>query len=162
MRIAAINAEGLPYQLVVQYRSPSALAPLGVQPSRDRGLSIDVDYDRSELVVGETVTVSTEIRNSGAAPAELPLADVGIPPGFSVRRDGLERLQDQGLIDRYTITPRSVILYLPTMQPGKRVKLSWQMAPRMPLRGVAKPSTVQPYYQPELLVAQAGKRFDVQ
>jgi A-macroglobulin complement component/alpha-2-macroglobulin family protein/MG2 domain-containing protein/A-macroglobulin receptor len=162
LRIAAINAEGLPYQLVVRYRSPSALAPLAVQPSRDRGLSIDVDYDRSGLVVGETVTVSTEIRNSGAAPAELPLADVGIPPGFSVSRDGLERLQDQGLIDRYTITPRSVILYLPTMQPGKRVKLSWQMAPRMPLRAVAKPSTVQPYYQPELIVAQAGKRFDVQ
>ena len=97
--------------------------------------------------------------NFGAA--KVLLADVGTPPGFAVDPAGLDDLRSRGLIDRYTVAARGVILYIPEVKASDRLVLSYKLVARMPLRAVAPPTRVYPYYDPDRLASAAPKRFTV-
>jgi len=154
--VDARGAAGLPYQVVIHYYThaptPKAQAPVQIQ----------VDYDRSRLQVGQSVTVKASITNTSAATANMLLADVGTPPGFSVDKTGLEKLRAAGKIERYTVTGSGVIFYISKLNGRASLTLEYRMTAKIPLKAQAAPTTVYPYYEPQQLSAAAATTFTVQ
>ena len=151
----AKGSEGLPYQVVIHYYTqepaPRAQAPVQIR----------VDYDRSKLQVGQTVTVRAMIANTGPTTANMLLADVGTPPGFAVNTTTLEKLKASGKIDRYTVTARGVIFYINKLDAGSSMTLEYKMTAKIPLKAQAASTTVYPYYEPHQLSAATATTFIV-
>jgi hypothetical protein len=151
------SGEGMGWQLVTRYRSRRAMQ----RPAAPAPVSVDVEYDRTDLAVGQTVTVTATVRNDSPTDADMPLIDVGTPPGFRVRTEGLEKLVQDGAISRYTITARGVIVYMDKLPARSKVTLTWKMVPTMPIRALSRPSSAQPYYKPESASHCAPVKFTV-
>jgi len=154
--VDAKGADGLPYQVVIHYytQAPTPAAQAPVQ--------IKVDYDRSRLEVGQSVTVKATITNTSDATANMLLADVGTPPGFSVDTTGLEKLRAAARIERYTVTSHGVIFYISKLNARTSITLEYRMTAKIPLKAQAAPTTVYPYYEPQQLSAAAATTFTVQ
>ena len=75
--------------------------------------------------------------NNTAGPARMLLVDIGTPPGFAVRPDGLEKLKAAGEIDRYTLTARGVIVYVGLVPASGRLEITYDMMALMPLKAAA-------------------------
>ena len=133
------------YQFVVRYHSLQAAAA-----TRPAGpLAVRVEYDRTTLATNETVGVRAVVTNNTARAARMLLVDIGTPPGFVVRPDGLEKLKAAGKIDRYTLTARGVIVYVGLVPAGGKLEIGYDMVALMPLKAVAAPTTVYAYYDPQ-------------
>jgi alpha-2-macroglobulin-like protein len=154
--VDAQGAEGLPYQLVVHYYTQRPVR------SNEAPVQISVNYDRSNLQVGQSVTVRASITNTASKEANMLLADVGTPPGFSVDTASLEKLRAAGVIDRYTVTSHGVIFYITKLRARGMMTLEYKMTARLPLKAQAAPTTVYPYYEPHQISAAAPTTFIVQ
>ncbi|TLN00336.1 hypothetical protein FDZ74_16735, partial [bacterium] len=85
----AIDMQGegnLMYQVISSYYLPwQALAQYPELAPQGELVSIDVAYDRTELAVNDTVTVSVTVSlDQPGGRAESALVDLGLPPGFTV------------------------------------------------------------------------------
>ena len=156
LNVNARGADSLPYQVVIHYytQTPTTKAKAPVQ--------IKVNYDRSELQVGQRVTVKAIITNTSNASANMLLADVGTPPGFAVDTLTLEKLRTAGKIERYTVTSRGVIFYITKLRGGSNLTLEYRMTAKLPLKAQTAPTIVYPYYAPEQLSAAPATTFIVQ
>jgi len=157
LRVAHRDAAGMAYQFVVHYHSTAAVER---SAARDP-LEVTVRYDRAELETGGTVAVRATVSNHTDAEARMLLVDIGIPPGFSVRPAGLDKLVEARAIDRYTLTARGVIVYLAALPPRRSVSVDFEMVARLPLRAVAPPTRAYEYYRPERIAAAAPGRIVV-
>lgn len=157
----ARNAAGMGYQLTVHYYTqsvePTTTDPAGRPLPPDSRLagpvSIDVQYDRTELAVNQKAAVRARLVNRAARTVNMVMADIGVPPGFSVDAGGLDRLVSARKIERYTLTARGVTVYLARLEGGASLDVAFDMTARMPLRAQAAPSTAWPYYEPEQMAA---------
>jgi hypothetical protein len=156
LSLDAQHAEGMGYQVVVHYRTR--------QPRLDAAppITVDVSYDRTQLTVGGTVRARATVTNRTGEVAMLPLVDLGIPPGFTARREGLDRLVQARTIDRYTLTSRGIIVYLPSMGPRRTVTIDYQLVARLPLRARSAPTKAHPYYEPEQVATGPTTLFVVE
>ncbi len=144
VRLQAVAAAGMAYQLVVSYHS------LRENPDARPGLAVSVKYDRTQLETGDSVKVHAVVTNNASTPARMLMVDVGTPPGFAVQAEDLDRLKSRGAIERYTLTGRGVIIYLSNLQAGQGLSLDYHIVARMPLRAVTAPTTVWAYYDPQV------------
>ena len=51
---------------------------------------------------------------------KMALIDLGVPPGFTVLAEDLSRLVEKGVIARYELTGRQIIIYLEDLTPKRR------------------------------------------
>jgi hypothetical protein len=155
IRLRSAGAKGMSVQLAAQYHSPA-------RPKADSaGVSVSVDYDRTELRRGQSVTVEAIVRNTTAKTAEMLIVDVGVPPGFSIDTGMLDGLVG-GDISRYAVTARGVIVYVRKLEAGASLPITFQIRARMALRAAARASEVYSYYSPENRAAATGARFIVE
>ncbi len=141
------------YQVVGRYYTPweRVEAPRPeFQP-----LELKVNYDKTNLTQDETVTVNVTIKNRTDKIAEMPLIDLGVPPGFTVIPDKLQGAVENKTISKFTVAARQVILYLTELQPGQEVQLSYQVKAKYPLRAQTPLSKAYPYYNPEKVATVA-------
>lgn len=117
------------------------------------GLKFTVTYDRTEAKVGDTVTCTVTV----AADAFAMMAEVAIPPGFTVDASGLEDLVRRRVIDKYTQTGRTMIFYLP----GKGATFSYGLKPRYPVKIAVPRSVAYEYYTPDRRVIVPPQEFEV-
>jgi len=145
-------AEGVSvaYQVVGRWNTTAPPGPA------DGGLGIDVRYDRQELSVRDLLGVDVHLRNRGAE-APMLLADVGVPPGFTVLTGDLDALVAAGRIARYEVAGRQVLLYLRGVRGGDAVDLRFRVKARFPLRARAGGSAVYEYYNPSRRAEQGGR-----
>lgn len=135
------------YQVASRYYLPwRMVAP---QPPKFEPLSLQVDYDKTTLAKDDTAAVTVRIRNTTDRIAEMPLIDLGVPPGFTVVEDALERAVSNRTIAKYTVAARQVIVYLSKLDPGQEVVLTYQVRARFPIRARIPASRAYPYYNPE-------------
>ncbi|MCX6380157.1 MAG: type II secretion system protein GspG [Armatimonadetes bacterium] len=118
-------------------------------------LELKVNYDKTTLAQDETVTVNVTIKNRTDKIAEMPLVDVGVPPGFTVIPDKLQGAVENKVISKFTVAARQVILYLMELQPGQEVQVSYQVKAKYPLRAQTPLSKAYPYYNPEKVATVA-------
>lgn len=149
----ALDGTGtLCYQVVARYYMPwEQVRP----PEPDVPLTIDVQYDRTELRTNDTVTCKVNIANRSRAIANMVMVDIGTPPGFDADRDDLEALRKKETIAKFAVTGRQVSLYLDKLDAGQQLSLSFRMKARFPLVAKTPQSKVYQYYNPEIMALAA-------
>jgi uncharacterized protein YfaS (alpha-2-macroglobulin family) len=105
------------------------------------GLNLQVSYDRPSAKVGEVVTCTVKVE----ADAFMVMAEVAIPPGFTVDGGALEELVRKRVVDKYAQTGRTLVFYLP----GKSATFSYPLRPRYPVKVSVPRSVAYEYYTPD-------------
>ncbi|MCD6352118.1 MAG: type II secretion system protein GspG [Armatimonadetes bacterium] len=142
----ALDGEGsMLYQVVAKYWLPWKAV---VEPPREL-LKLGVRYDRTKLEVNDTVTATATIENKAPGRTSMIVVDLGIPPGFSVETGDLAELVDQGVIDKYNLTGRQIIVYLEELGPGAKVTFEYRLRAKYPLRAKAPACEAYEYYNPD-------------
>lgn len=113
-------------------------------------LSIDVAYDTRSLRRDDRLTLSVTVTCRRPGSAAMTIVDLGIPPGFALIPETLELLKKNGLVENYSSTPRQVILYCREIENGKPITFDLGLRALFPVRVKTPPSSVYPYYEPEL------------
>jgi hypothetical protein len=117
------------------------------------GLKFQVSYDRSEVKVGDTLTCSVTVE----ADAFAMMAEVAIPPGFTVDSSGFDDLIKRKVIDRVGQNGRTLVFYLP----GKGATFSYALKPRYPMKVVVPRSVAYEYYTPDRRVVVPPRDLEV-
>lgn len=135
----------LMYQVATRFYLPWDLVPRteGVEP-----ITIDLAYDRTALEVNDTASVDVTVRLNRPGVVRMALVDLGLPPGFSVLTEDLDRLVEKGLIARYEVTGRQIIFYVEDLAEGMPLRFSYRLRARFPLRAQTPPSAAYDYYNP--------------
>jgi len=151
-----IEVEGggnLMYQVATRFYLPWDQVPM-VEMMGDL-ITIDVDYDRTRLAVNDEVTVDVGVRLNKEGVVKMALIDLGVPPGFTVLTEDLSRLVEQGVIARYELTGRQIIIYLEDFSSEAPLAFSYRLRARFPMRAQTPPSSAYDYYNPGDLTVQA-------
>ncbi len=150
-----VQGEGdLMYQVTAEYYLPWKY----VAEEPGEAVTIDVAYDRTELAMNDEVNVSVKVAlNEPGLMANMMLVDLGIPPGFEVLAEDLNRLVEQGLskqgvrLSRFDLTGRQIILYVEDLAYGEPFAFSFRMRAKYPVVAQAPASQAYDYYNPDLL-----------
>jgi uncharacterized protein YfaS (alpha-2-macroglobulin family) len=106
--------------------------------------------------------VTVTIHNNTPQTAEMPLIDLGIPPGFTVVPDALEAAVAAKTISKYTLAARQIILYMEKLDGNQTVTLTYQVKARFPIKARTPLSRVYPYYNPERVALSTPQEITVQ
>ena len=145
----ALEFEGrgnLGYQVVSTHFVPWA----GSVEKPEEPLSIDVSYDRTKLMVNETVKVTATFTKNDSEASGMILATLGIPPGFDVMTKDLEGHKAEKTIRTYELTGRQLILYLDDIAVGKSSSIDYRLMARYPVKAQTGESEVRMYYQGDI------------
>lgn len=112
-------------------------------------LSIDIQYNRTELATGEEVTATATVVNRSPSTAPMVIVDLPIPAGFAVETDDLDAMVASGEIAKYQLTPRSAILYLRGLRPSQSLELRYRLRATMPVKVRTPPGVTYLYYDPD-------------
>lgn len=138
----SVTGEGsLLYELTRSYYIPWKDLPRPTQPP----FIIDVRYDRTELTVNDLVDVDVSVKLTRPGTAQMVMIDLGIPPGFEVQTPTLDELVGKK-IQKYTVTPRQLIIYLDEVSSKAPVELSYSLKAKYPIRAQVRSSRVYEYY----------------
>jgi len=142
-----IEGEGsLLYQVVGRYYLP--------YPQRDveqveEPLLIDLKYDRTNLAEEDILQVTATAEYNRPGRAKMVIVDLGLPPGFTLIPDRLNKLVESGAIQKYSVTGRQIIVYMDELVSGKPIEISYQLLAKYPLKVKTAKSTVYEYYDPD-------------
>ncbi len=138
------------YQVTFVYHLPEWQAE-----QEDEPLSIDLTYDKAELAVDDTVAATATIVNNMSQPAPMVILDLPIPAGFALVADDLAASVASGRIAKYQLTPRSAVVYLRQLEPGKPLTLRYRLRATMPVKVTVQPMRAYEYYNPDTQVTSA-------
>jgi hypothetical protein len=143
VEIAAGTESGIQFEVIAVHHLP--WSAVGAPASH---LELDVDYDRTFLRVGETVSVRALI--SATQSDNMPLAEIGLPPGFAVQLDLLDAAKEDGVITRYEIKNGKLALYFDAVLVDRPVTVQFELKAGLAVEGLVPASAVYPYYNPSL------------
>ncbi|HNT75649.1 MAG TPA: alpha-2-macroglobulin family protein [Anaerolineae bacterium] len=168
-----LNGKGnLMYQVAGSYYLPWDKLPMYPELLGEGGdlVSIGVTYDRTELAVNDTVGVNVVVTLAEGA-ADSAIVDLGLPPGFTVETEDLERLvarfQDTpedyafAKIERYELTGRQIILYVSDLTAGQPLEFSYRLRAKFPLKAQTPASAAYDYYNPAVVGEQTPTTLTV-
>jgi hypothetical protein len=147
VKIEVEGAGNLMYQVATRFYLPWDQVPM-VEMDGEL-MIIEVNYDRTKLAVNDEVRVDVGVKLNKPGVVKMALIDLGIPPGFSVLTEDLSRLVEQGIIARYELTGRQIIIYLEDFSSEIALAFSYRMRARFPMRAQTPPSSAYDYYNPE-------------
>jgi uncharacterized protein YfaS (alpha-2-macroglobulin family) len=159
IEIKVMGEGNLMYQIAGSYYLPWDVLPMYPELVETYDLvTIEVDYDRTELAVDDTVTVNVKVGlNDGSA--ESAIIDLGLPPGFVVETGDLAALvayyndvpdsYEFPKIERFELTGRQIIIYLTNLRSDHNLDFSYRLRAKFPLRAQAPASNVYDYYNPD-------------
>jgi uncharacterized protein YfaS (alpha-2-macroglobulin family) len=135
------------YQVVGRYYIPYARK---VTPVEKEPMTIKVEYDRTQLAAEDIINVKATVTNNRRGKAKMIIVDLGLPPGFTLMPDNLNRLVENQVIEKYSTTGRQIIVYLREVAGGKPVEIKYQLLAKYPLKAKTPKSTVYEYYNPDV------------
>lgn len=155
----AMQGEGnLMYQISGSYYLPWSEVPLIEGEVLPEMITIDLAYDRTELVVNDLVQVDVVVTLNQAGVAEWTLIDLGIPPGFSIVTENLNALvarfedvpedYEFPTIERYELTGRQILIYIGNLSHEHKLSFSYQLQAKFPITAQAPASNAYDYYNP--------------
>jgi uncharacterized protein YfaS (alpha-2-macroglobulin family) len=146
IQLEVADGSNLMYQVTTSYYLPW----VDESPTPQTGalIDIDLDYDRTRLAVNDSVTVEVGVRLNRPGVVKMALIDLGLPPGFNVMTEDLSRLVELGVIARYELTGRQIIIYLEDFSSEQPLNFSYRLRARFPMRAQTPPSSAYDYYNP--------------
>ena len=134
------------YQISSKYYVSWEARPAGLKKIMD----ISVAYDRTSLEKDEILTASVKVAFNGKGSANMVMVDLGVPPGFDVLTEDLQKLVESKLIQKFSLTGRQIIIYLDKVEADKPVAFNYRLKAKYPLRAKTPRSVVYQYYNPEI------------
>ena len=153
VQIELAGGGNLMYQVTTRYYLPWDQVP--PSPPEEELLTIDLGYSRTTLAINDELTVNVGIKLNREGVVKLALIDLGVPPGFTVLSEDLSRLVEMGLIARYELTGRQIIIYLEEFSSAEPLQFSYRLRARFPMRAQTPPSVAYDYYNPGSLAMRA-------
>lgn len=143
------------YQVVFRYHVPEQ------KVEKQEPLTIAIDYDRDDLLVGESMRATATVTNRMQTTAPMVMLDLPVPPGFAPDTGAFAAMVKDGTIARYQVRPRQVIVYLRALSPDRPLKLSYSLTATMPVKALAPAARVYEYYDPQKEGSSPARRFVV-
>jgi hypothetical protein len=131
------------YQIVSRYYRPWE----SIKDSSP-SVNLQVSYDKTLVEVDDTITAKADFTYSGKSPTYMVILDLGIPAGFKIHENDFEKLVDDKVIERYSISSNQVTLYLGNVTPGSKVSFDYRLTALNPLKIKTPKSTAYEYYSP--------------
>jgi hypothetical protein len=124
-------------------------------------LKLSVTCDHLRLEVGGKVTCNILAERIGSAGHGMMIAEIGVPPGVDIDREGLQRqISESGWdLSAFDVLPDRVIAYVWPRAGGTWFSVSF--TPRMAIDAVSAPRTLFDYYNPDATVTARPDRFVV-
>ncbi|MFO0843938.1 MAG: alpha-2-macroglobulin family protein [Gemmataceae bacterium] len=144
------------YQVVFRYHVPGSKTEAKPGP-----LAITIDYDRTLLSVGGAVKAKATVENKQGTAAPMVMLDLPVPPGFAADSAEWQALVADGTIARFQVLPRSVLVYLRGLEPGRKLELAYTLRATMPVSVAAPGGRVYEYYDPQRQGSSPPARFVV-
>ena len=145
VRLAFAGTGSSLYQIVGRYYLPWD----DVEPPVEELIGIDVQYDRTELAVNDTVGCRVRIENHRPGKAKMVVIDVGVPPGFDVVTEDLDKLVG-ARFQKYQVAGRQIIFYLEELAHDVPIEFTYRLVAKYPIRAKTPESVVYEYYTPEV------------
>jgi hypothetical protein len=133
----------LMYQVVWSHFEPGS----AVNPE-DGPLQISVSYDKTTMAVNDIVNVTATVTNVSTVVAPMVLVDLGLPPGFDLQAELLEKAVADRLISKFETTDRQIMVYVDAIQPGETLTLNYALVAAHPLKVKCPDSKASLYYDP--------------
>src|SRR5262249_54162833 len=111
-------------------------------------LDIKVAYDRTKLATSDLLRAKATLRYDGPLPTYMVMIDLGIAPGFVVDPGDFAELVGKKQIQRFSVTSRTVTLYLGDVRPGDVRTFAYTLRPKCPVRAAAAAAVAYEYYTP--------------
>ena len=135
---------GAGYQVTFSYHVPSAAPTVSDGP-----LAIDIEYNRTELTVGDSVTARATVTNNAASVAPMVILDLPIPAGFRIDPATLDQMTTRDAIAKYQVNARSAVVYLRKLEPQVSLVLEYKLQATTPVNITVPPGRVYEYYDPD-------------
>jgi uncharacterized protein YfaS (alpha-2-macroglobulin family) len=143
LKIEDRSATDSGYQVVFRYYEPDKVDAPDAGP-----LTIHLEYDRTAIVVDETVTAVASVVNHRPEPAPMVILDLPIPAGFAIEADDLPALVKAGSIAKFQLSARSAIVYLRDLKPDARLSLRYRLKATMSVKLTVPSARAYEYYDP--------------
>ena len=127
-------------------------------------LTVNVNYDTTEVEVDDLVNVSAEVAFNPPEPMEggMVVVDVSVPTGFAPVTETITQAKEKETkIKRYEIAGRKVIFYIENMLPGEKISFTFQVKALYPVKAKGVTSDAYSYYKPEIRGETLGEDMTV-
>ncbi len=135
----------LMYQIVGRYYEPWKK---DVVAQKKPVLDIKVEYDRTKLATSDMLKAKATLRYDGELPTYMVMIDLGIAPGFVVDAGDFAEMVGKKQIQKFSVTSRTVTLYLGDIRPGDVRTFEYTLRPKYPIRAQAPAAVAYEYYTP--------------
>jgi hypothetical protein len=138
----------------VPWTSPLATSAAGP-------LKLKVTCDRTQLAIGEKASCEAVAERVGSPGEGMMIAEIGLPPGVEVDRDGLQKQLSKGgwELSSFEVLPDRVVAYVWPRAGGTRFAVSFTA--RMAIDALTAPHVLYDYYNSDASVTSAPERFVV-
>lgn len=143
VKIEGTNNLSLPYQVVTSYYLPWQ------KEKEKKALDFQIQYSKKELEVDELINLKVSLQYNRPQPTYMVVLKVGIPAGFEVLTENLEKLVGSK-IERFEASGGLLTLYLGRVAQGESLALSLPVRASGPLKVKTPPSVAYEYYSPEV------------
>jgi CD109 antigen len=145
-------------QVVRRYNIPAVTEV--IKPA----LSINVQYDSSEVAVNDEVKVSVDLTFNPADSIEagMTVVDIAVPTGFAAVKESIEQMiAGQPGIKRFDISARKVIFYIENLLPGDNLTFGFKVKALYPVKAKGVTSQAYSYYKPEISAQSLSKEITI-
>jgi alpha-2-macroglobulin-like protein len=131
-------------------------------------LSIDVAYDRTDFAQDDIPTPPASVRDNLERTANMVMVDLGIPPGFELLSEDLQRFQEKTAgqkdrkLEKFSLTSTQAILYFDSIAPVGVIRLNFRLRAKYPIRARTFQSRVSECYDPEVSSVAAPIQLEAQ
>jgi len=152
---------GLAYQIAGRYFVPWQ------QATTREALAIEMKYDRTRLSQDEIVTGTAKIRNNLDKTAKMVMVDLGIPPGFELLSEDLQKMVEKsageksGRLEKFSMTATQAILYFDSIAPRDSFEVRYRLRAKYPIHAQGFASRVYEYYDPNVNATAKPVHFEV-
>ena len=127
-------------------------------------LELDVVYDATDVSVNDIVNVRARVKYNGMPgiggfvvnSSGMMIVDIAVPTGFTPVGASLDALKDAGVITRYEIAGRKVVLYINELTVGQELEFTMQVRALFPVKAIIPDSRAYSYYNPEVKAEVKG------
>lgn len=142
----------LPYSMNIRYAT--------TLPDNQKDCAVEVQstLQTQQAKVGETVRLTTTLKNKTNQGQPMTMTIIGLPAGLSAQPWQLKELQEKGVIDFYEQIENNIACYYRALAPGAVKEIKLDLKAEIPGEYDAPATNAYLYYTPELKHWAAGKK----